>query len=192
VCCCSCWPACLFTAHVGSRSPHSPVEFSSLCYSHKLSCSWLLGACCRSRCHSHPLQPGLACLFTVLGGIPLPHFSVQGAPHSLQHVFIVLIAYYSVSLFFLFGGRSVQGAMLIWPRVVCGSTAYCLAHLVHVFPSHLGSRIWRWPGGPPDFSIQGEVEMLCAGWRCGGVKVLPLLGGLACKVCVQHLSKISL
>jgi hypothetical protein len=32
--------------------------------------------------------------------------------------------------------------------------------------------------------------MLCAGWRCGGVKVLPLLGGFACKVCLQHLSKI--
>jgi hypothetical protein len=34
--------------------------------------------------------------------------------------------------------------------------------------------------------------MLCAGWRCGGVKVLPVLNGLACKVCLQHLSKISL
>jgi hypothetical protein len=36
------------------------------------------------------------------------------------------------------------------------------------------------------------VEILCAGWRYGGVKFLPLLGGLACKVCPQHLSKISL
>jgi hypothetical protein len=35
------------------------------------------------------------------------------------------------------------------------------------------------------------VEMPCAGWRCGGVKVLPLLGGLAGKVCLQHLSQIS-
>jgi hypothetical protein len=41
--------------------------------------------------------------------------------------------------FFPGWGRSVQGAMLIWPRIVCGSTAYHLAHLVvHVFPSHLG------------------------------------------------------
>jgi hypothetical protein len=24
--------------------------------------------------------------------------------------------------------------------------------------------------------------MLCAGWRCGGVKVLPLLSGFSCKV----------
>jgi hypothetical protein len=36
------------------------------------------------------------------------------------------------------------------------------------------------------------VEMLCAGWRYGEVKVLPLLSGLACKVCLQHLLKISL
>jgi hypothetical protein len=36
------------------------------------------------------------------------------------------------------------------------------------------------------------VKMLCAGWRCGGVKVLPLLGGFACKVYLQHLSKILL
>jgi hypothetical protein len=34
--------------------------------------------------------------------------------------------------------------MLIWPRVVCGSTACCLAHLkVRVFPSGLGIAIWR-------------------------------------------------
>jgi hypothetical protein len=27
------------------------------------------------------------------------------------------------------GGQSVQGAMLVWPRVVCESTTYRLAHL---------------------------------------------------------------
>jgi hypothetical protein len=35
------------------------------------------------------------------------------------------------------------------------------------------------------------VEILCAGCRCGGVKVMPLLSDYACKVCLQHLSKIS-
>jgi hypothetical protein len=140
--------------------PPSPVEFSSLRHSQKLSCSWLLGTCPRS-C---PLWPGLACLFTVSGGIPLPPFSTQGAPPSLLRVFIVLIAYYSVSLFCLGQGRSVQGAMLFWPRDVCGSTTYCLAHLVvHVFPSHLGAGDWQWPRGPPGFSVQHEVEMLCTG-----------------------------
>jgi hypothetical protein len=51
-----------------------------------------------------------------------PLFGTQCAPPSFPPVFIVLIAYYSVSLFSLGGGQSVQGAVLIWPRVVCGST----------------------------------------------------------------------
>jgi hypothetical protein len=154
---------CLFTVHMRSGLPPSPVVFSSLYHSHKLFRSWLLGVC---PC-SCPFWPGPACLFTVLGGIPLPTLGAQGTPPSC--VFIVLIAYYSVSLFSLGGGWSVHGALLIWPRIVCGSTAYCLAHLVHVFRSHLGAGVWR-PGGPPGFSVQHEVEILCAGWRCGGVK----------------------
>jgi hypothetical protein len=36
------------------------------------------------------------------------------------------------------------------------------------------------------------MGMLCAGWGCGGVKVLPLLGGFSSKVYLQHLSKILL
>jgi hypothetical protein len=86
------------------------------------------------------------------GGFPLPPFSTQGAPPSLLYVFFVL-AYYSVSLFSLGGDRSVQGAMLIWPRIVCGSTRCRLAHLVVcIFPSSLGAGIW-WRGSPPGFSI---------------------------------------
>jgi hypothetical protein len=50
--------------------PPSPVEFSTLRHSHKLSRSWLLGA----PCHSRPLRPGPACLFTVPGRISLPLF----------------------------------------------------------------------------------------------------------------------
>jgi hypothetical protein len=75
-------------------------------------------------------------------GFPSPHLGAQGTPPSFLCVFIVLIAYYSVSLFSLGGGRSVQGAMLICPRVDCESTAYRLAHLVHIFPSHLGTGDW--------------------------------------------------
>jgi hypothetical protein len=30
------------------------------------------------------------------------------------------------------------------------------------------------------------------GWWCGGVGVLPLLGGFSCKVYLQHISKILL
>jgi hypothetical protein len=69
-------------------------------------------------------------------------------------VFVVVV-YYSVffSLFSLGGYQSVQGAVLIWPTVVCGSTRCCLAHLVVcIFPSHLGTGIWQC-GSPPGFSI---------------------------------------
>jgi hypothetical protein len=49
-----------------------------------------------------------------------------------------------IFLFSLGGVWSVQQAMLIWPRVVCGSTMCHLAHLVVcVFPSGLGSGFWR-------------------------------------------------
>jgi hypothetical protein len=110
--------------------PSSPVEFSSHHHFYKLSCSWLLGRCCCSCL----LQPD--CLFIVLWGIaPSPLFGAQGALPSLLRVFFIVIVYYSVC-FFLFslgGGQSAQGAMLIWPRVVCGSTECRLAHLVVCF-----------------------------------------------------------
>jgi hypothetical protein len=51
-------------------------------------------------------------------------------------------------------GQSVQGAMLIWSRVVCESTTCHLAHLmVCIFPSGPGTGIWQQHGSPPGFSI---------------------------------------
>jgi hypothetical protein len=180
---------CLFTADMGSWS--SPLSCGVFLPPPLSQAFPLLVAGRLTLLLWEPLQPGPACLFTVPGGIPLPLSLVQGAPPSLLPVFIVLIAYYSVSLFSPGGGQSVQRAMLIWPRVVCGSTPYHLFHLVRIFPNCLGAGVWR-PGGPPGFSVQHEVEILCSGWRCGVVKVFPLLCGLACMVCLQHLSKISL
>jgi hypothetical protein len=62
--------------------------------------------------HALPLPPSAArpSLFIYSSGrdSPPPIFGVQGTPPSLQHVFIVLIAYYSVSLFFLGGGVSLS------------------------------------------------------------------------------------
>jgi hypothetical protein len=94
-------------------------------------------------------RPGLFIYSSRKDSLPLL-FGTQCTPPSLQRVFVALIAYYSVSLFSPGGGRSLQGAMLIWPRVVCRSTAYCLAHLV--FPSCLGAGSW-WPRGPTGFSV---------------------------------------
>jgi hypothetical protein len=105
----------------------------------------LLGMCCSS-C---PLQ--LAC-----EGFPLPHSSALRAPHPLCYM-PFLLSLLIIHFFFFFslgGGRSVQGSMLIWPRVVCGSTVYRLVHLVVcVFPSHLGSGVWWWCRSPPGFSV---------------------------------------
>jgi hypothetical protein len=118
--------------------PPSLVGFSSLCHSHKLSCSWLLGA---GPC-SRPPQPGPACLFTVLGRIPPPHpaLGTQCAPPSFPRVFYCS---YCLLLSFSFfpGWRSVcPGAMLIWPRVVCGSTAVPLSSPCLHLPKPSGGR----------------------------------------------------
>jgi hypothetical protein len=130
--------------------PPSPVEFSSLHHSYKLSRSLLLGTCHHSL-RSLSSQAQLVYL-QFRKGFPSPALWC-----SVCLTFFAMCLYYSycLSLSFLFslgGGRSVQGAMLIWPRVVCGSTVYHLAHLVHVFPSRLGTGDWQ-PGGPPGFSI---------------------------------------
>jgi hypothetical protein len=65
---CTCFlrPECLFTAHVGSGSSSPPVESSSLCNSHKLSHSWLLGM----RPNSHPLWPGQLVYLQFWEGFP--------------------------------------------------------------------------------------------------------------------------
>jgi hypothetical protein len=82
----------------------------------------------------------LACLFTVPGRIPFPQSFALSAPHPLSCMSLLLLLLITQFLVFsLGGGWSVQGSMLLWPRVVCGSTAYHEAHLVHVFPCRLGA-----------------------------------------------------
>jgi hypothetical protein len=141
-----CSQACVFIYSSCGKwvFPPSPLEFSSHHHFYKLSRSWLLGVCCCS------------CLLQLAycEGFPLPLFSAQVTPPSLLHVFFGVIAYYSVFFsFFLGGDQSVQGTRLIWPRVVCGSSACHLGHLVVcVFPSSLGAGVWQ-HRSPPGFSI---------------------------------------
>jgi hypothetical protein len=127
-------PAGLFT-----YSSHGKWVFPPLLWSFPLSTT--LTSFPAPGCWVRPpseARPGLF-IYSSRRDSPPPLFGTRGAPPSLLRVFIVLIAYYSVSLFSLGGGWSVQGAMLIWPRVVCGSTTYRLAHLVVcIFPSCLG------------------------------------------------------
>jgi hypothetical protein len=126
----------------------SPVEFSSLLRAHKLSCSWLLG----TRPCSRPLRPGPACLVTVPGGIPLPPLWSSGCPTLFATCLYCSDCLLLSFSFFPGGGSVCPGAMLLWPRVVCRCTMYRLAHLVHIFPSCLGTHVWQ-PRGPPGFSI---------------------------------------
>jgi hypothetical protein len=151
----------IYSSHGKWVFPPSPVEFFSHHHFCKLSRSWLLGMCDGSCL----LQ--LACLFTVPWGITPPClFGVQGAPPSLLRVFFVVV-YYSVSLFSLDGGRSVQGAMLIWPRIVCGSTTCRLAHLVSVS----SQAVWALASGSAGALLVSPFNMK---WGCyvwpGGVE----------------------
>jgi hypothetical protein len=89
-----------------------------------------------------PLLPSQASLFIYSSceGVPSPTFRISGHPALFAMCLFIflfqLLVYYSVCFFLFFTqgwGQSFQGAMLIWPRVVCGSTTCCLAHLVVCF-----------------------------------------------------------
>jgi hypothetical protein len=143
-------PVCLFIAHVGSGP--SLLSYGVFLPPPLLQAFPLLVAGCVPLLL--PFPAGLFIYSSMRESPPLP--LVLRAPHPLCYVsfFVVIIAYYSVFLFSLGGGQSVQGAMLTWPRVVCGGTTYCLAHLVvHVFPSCLGAGVWQQHGSPLGFSV---------------------------------------
>jgi hypothetical protein len=100
-------------------------------------------ACAPAPARASPTHPGR---------IPFPNLQCSVCPPLLPRVFIVLIAYYSVSPFSLGGGQSVQGAMLLWPRVVCGSIAVLQSSPCPRLPKLSGhGRLAA--RGPPFFSI---------------------------------------
>jgi hypothetical protein len=81
-----------------------------------------------------------------LWGIPLPPLQCSGRPVLFPTcLFCCYCLLFSFFFFFPWvGGQSVQGAMLILPRIVCGSSVCCLAHLVVCFfPSGLGTGVWH-------------------------------------------------
>jgi hypothetical protein len=119
-CCCSCQLPCFFTVHMGSGSS---LLSCGVFLPPPLSPAFLLlvaGRAPRSR-QSLSSPPDLFMYSSRKESLP-PIFGAQCAPPCFLPVFIVLIAYWSVSLFSPGGGQSVQGAMLLCPRLVCGST----------------------------------------------------------------------
>jgi hypothetical protein len=81
-------------------------------------------------------------------GLPLPPFGTQGTPPSLLHVFFCCCCF----SFFPGWGSVCTGGCAIWPRVVCGSIMYCLAHLV-VCVSQAG-RKWHLVAWEPSWFLR--------------------------------------
>jgi hypothetical protein len=101
--------------------------------------------------HSFSIPAGLYIYSSRKDSLP-PIIRAQWAPPSFPCVFIVLIAYCSVSLISPGGGQSVQRAKLMWHRVVCGSSMIPLISPCPRLPKPSGMGDWH-PWGPPGFSI---------------------------------------
>jgi hypothetical protein len=158
-------------------SPHMTTTVTS--FSHSKVAGWV-----------PPLLPSLASLFICSSHerVPLPHSLELRESHPLYYMslFFQLLVYYSACFFSSLGrGQSVQGAMLICPReyhvlLICSPCGLCL-------PSSIGAGIWC-TGALLVLHLMW-VGMLCMGWGCDSVRVLPLLGVFSCQVHLQHLSK---
>jgi hypothetical protein len=96
-----------------------------------------------------PAHP--ACLFTVPGRIPFPQSSALSAPHPLSCVSYLFSLLITQFLFFPWLEVSLsRGLCCSGPGLSVGVPWYRKAHLVRVFPSHMGAGHWR-PRGPSWF-----------------------------------------
>jgi hypothetical protein len=87
----------------------------------------LLVAGCMPLLPPEPLRPTLLFYLQFWVRIIFPQSLALRAPHPLSHVSLFLLLITQFLFFSPGGGQSVQGAMLLWPRVVCGSTAVPLS-----------------------------------------------------------------
>jgi hypothetical protein len=149
-CCCSCQPPCLFTFHMGSGSS---LLSCGVFLPPPLSPAFPLLVAGRAPCSCQMLSspPSLFIYSPGKDSLP-PVFGAQCAPPSFLRVLFVLIAYYSVSLFSWGGGQSVQRAMLLWPRLVCGSSVVPQSSPSPRLPKPSGRRRLA-AGGPPCFFV---------------------------------------
>jgi hypothetical protein len=96
-------------------------------------------ACAPAPARASPAHP--ACLFTVPGSVPFPQSSALSAPHPLSRMSLLFLLLITQFLFFSpSGGQSVHGAMLLWPRLVCGSTVVPRSSPGLHFPKPSGRR----------------------------------------------------
>jgi hypothetical protein len=143
-------PACLFIVHV--RSGSSLLSCGVFLPLLLLQAFLLLVA---GRVLLLLPSPAGLFIYSSMKEFPSPPSALR-APRPLCYMSGLLLLLNIQVFFFFFPwvGVGVQGAMLIWPRIVCGSTVYRLAHLViRFFLSCLVAAVWRWRGSPPGFSI---------------------------------------
>jgi hypothetical protein len=113
-----------------------------------------------------PLQPTWLVYLQSWEGFPSPNLQCSVRPTLFPAC--LCCSYCSLLSFSFFpgGGQSVQGAVLIWPRLVCGSTAVPLSSPYPCLPKPSGCRRLA-ARGLPGFSINMN-------WRCsmraGGVE----------------------
>jgi hypothetical protein len=137
-CCCSCQPPCLFTVHVGSGSS---LLSCGVFLPVPLSPAFLLLVAGHAPCpRSRQSLSGPPSLFTVLGRSPFRQSSALSAPHPLSRMFYLFLLLITQFLFFpLVEVCLSRGLCCSGPGLSVGVPRYCEAHLVHVFPSHLGA-----------------------------------------------------
>jgi hypothetical protein len=156
----------LFIAvHVGS-APFPTLQWSFPHDSHfyKLSCSKVAG-------QGPPLLPSASLfIYSSVRDFPSPPLWCSGRPALFATCLLLLL--FILFVFFLFfpweGSQSVQGAMLIWPRVVCGSTTCHLALLVVCFSQ--AGRNWHLVVQEPSWFLHltwsGDAMHRLVVWRC--------------------------
>jgi hypothetical protein len=161
---------------MGGGSSSCPVEFSFLCHSHKLSHSWLLGAC--------PAPDGaspshLTCFFTVPGRIPFPQSSVLSAHHTLSSMSLLFLLLITQFHFFPQVGVSLSRELCCsGPEFSVGVP--CTAKL----PLFAFSQaVWVQVTGSPGALFVSPFNVK---WRRS------VLGGFAFMVSLKHLTRISL
>jgi hypothetical protein len=156
-------PAYLFTVHMGCGP--SPLSCGVFLPPPLLQTFLLLVAG-----RVPPLLLSLAALFiySSMRDCLSPLLWHSGHPALFPTCLFVVVYYSFFSRFSLGGCRSVQGAMLIWPRVVCRIAACHLAHLVVCFTP--ASRSWQLAARELSWLLglmwSGDAMRGLEVWRC--------------------------
>jgi hypothetical protein len=120
----------------------------------------------------HPPSPAGLFIYSSVRECPSPSLWSSGCPalfamclFFFSCLFIIQFVFFL--FFFLGGGQSVQGTMLIWPRIVCKSTTCHLAHLVVCISP--ASRKWHMAAWEPFWflclSWSGDAMRRLGVWR---------------------------